>query len=105
MGLLAHNLVRHSLLQAGSPRRMLATPTQLLCNAAILSNHLVAHGSQLPQSAFVDRTPTNPLASHHVGNRPNRIEPRTIKRRAIAYDWLTKPRKIARAQLLMGSST
>ncbi len=44
------------------------------------------------------------LASPRVGNDPNRIEPRAIKRRANSYDWLTKPRTTARAQLLAGCS-
>ncbi|MBC7821757.1 MAG: hypothetical protein IAG10_33135 [Planctomycetaceae bacterium] len=45
------------------------------------------------------------LASHRVGNRPNRIEPRAIKRRARAYDWLTQPLTSARAQLMAGCSS
>ena len=41
--------------------RLPATPTELLCCAAILGNHLAAHGGQLPQSACTDRTPTDRL--------------------------------------------
>ncbi|QEG33108.1 transposase [Bythopirellula goksoeyrii] len=33
------------------------------------------------------------VASHRVGNRPDRFEPRKVKRRYGSYDWLTKPRK------------
>jgi Transposase DDE domain len=36
------------------------------------------------------------IARHQVGNRPNRLEPRRVKRRPKAYDLLTKPRPEAR---------
>ena len=36
------------------------------------------------------------IARHQVGNRPNRVEPRRVKRRPKAYDLLTKPRPEAR---------
>jgi len=36
------------------------------------------------------------IARHRVGNRPDRVEPRAIKRRAKPYDLLTKPREKAR---------
>ena len=38
------------------------------------------------------------------GHRPNRVEPRAIKRRPTPHDWLTKPRATARAELLTGCS-
>ena len=36
------------------------------------------------------------IARHGVGNRPNRVEPRALKRRPKPYDLLNKPRKKAR---------
>lgn len=33
------------------------------------------------------------VATHRVGNRPNRTEPRCCKRRPKPYDLLTKPRR------------
>lgn len=36
------------------------------------------------------------IARHSVGNRPGRVEPRALKRRAKPYDLLTKPREDAR---------
>ena len=36
------------------------------------------------------------IARHSVGNRPNRVEPRALKRRPKPYDLLTKPRDKAR---------
>lgn len=40
------------------------------------------------------------IATHRVGNRPGRCEPRRVKRRPKSYPLLTKPRAQARAELL-----
>jgi hypothetical protein len=40
------------------------------------------------------------VASHEVGDRPGRVEPRCVKRRPKSYDPLKKPRAEARAELL-----
>ena len=42
------------------------------------------------------------LAGHEVGNRPDRVEPRAIKRRPKPQALLTKPRDEARADLMAG---
>ena len=39
-----------------------------------------------------------------VGNRPNRVEPRAVKRRWKPIALLTKPREEARAELLRNAS-
>jgi hypothetical protein len=39
------------------------------------------------------------IAAHRVGDRPNRVEPRVVKRRAKPYKRLRKPRREARAEL------
>ena len=44
------------------------------------------------------------LAAHKVGNRPDRVEPRAVKRRPKQHRLLTKPRDEARADLLAGVS-
>ena len=41
------------------------------------------------------------MATNQVGDRPNRIEPRAVKRRPKPHDLLTKPRAEARAALLV----
>ena len=38
--------------------------------------------------------------SHRVGNRPDRVEPRAVKRRPKPHPLLTKPRAQARAELV-----
>ena len=45
------------------------------------------------------------MASHRVGHRPNRIEPRAIKRRPKPHDLLTEPRDQAGAKLLAAAAT
>jgi putative transposase len=40
------------------------------------------------------------VATHEVGDRPGRVEPRCVKRRPKSYPPLTKPRQEARAELL-----
>ena len=40
--------------------------------------------------------------SHRVGLRPDRVEPRAIKRRPSGHKRLMQPRAVARAQLLRG---
>ena len=44
------------------------------------------------------------LPAHQVGNRPDRVEPRAVKRRPKPHKLLTKPRAEARAELLAGSA-
>jgi hypothetical protein len=43
------------------------------------------------------------IGSHRVGQRPNRVEPRAIKRRPKPHKLLTIPRKEAQKQLLLGT--
>ena len=94
--LLAYNLIRQTLLtsalQAGrSPRQLSFTAAMqkiaagwivvLLIEDATLTTLIEEHLDDLPQ--------------HEIGHRPNRVEPRAIKRRP-------KPRDEARADLLAG---
>jgi hypothetical protein len=57
---------------------------------------------ELPKQRYL--TPYNPLAKQLVGDRPDRIEPRAIKRRPKPHKLLTKPRAQAKATLLEGAS-
>jgi hypothetical protein len=43
--------------------------------------------------------------SHRVGNRPDRVEPRAVKRRPKPHPLLTKPRAQARAAMVTSGST
>jgi putative transposase len=103
--LLAYNLIRKAMLEAAceagvSPRELsFATAMQtiaaswmtLICaDQALLSTLIVA---QLAS-----------LAEQTVGDRPNRVEPRAVKRRWKPIALLTKPRKEAREALLRGTA-
>jgi hypothetical protein len=39
------------------------------------------------------------IAYHHIGDRPDRVEPRVVKRRPKAYPRMQVPRKLARKRL------
>lgn len=104
MGLLAYNLVRHSLLQAAATAE--CSPRQLSFCAAqqfLAGTWLLAAVHRTDVTRLIELRLIH-LASHRVGHRPNRLEPRAIKRRPTPHDWLTKPRATARAELLAGCS-
>ena len=44
------------------------------------------------------------IAAHRVANRPNRYEPRLVKRRRHYFDWLTKPRAEMKRKMAKGVS-
>jgi hypothetical protein len=67
-----------------------------LCPPDFLSSGFLA--AALIEAALAD------LPSQIVGNRPNRVEPRAVKRRPKPHDLLTKPRAQARAELLTEKS-
>lgn len=103
MGLLAYNLVRHSLLQAAVTAK--CSPRQLSFCAGLqflATTWLTAAISSTDLTRLIDLRLTH-LDSHRVGTRPNRIEPRAIKRRPSTHDLLTKPRAAARLDLLIRS--
>jgi len=99
--LLAYNLIRKAVLEAAresgrSPRELsFATAMQTIAASwealawidERLANRLIA--AQLAS-----------LAEQIVGDRPNRVEPRAVKRRPQPLALLTKPRAEARAELL-----
>lgn len=101
--LLAYNLVRRTLLQAAlkhgrSPREISFTAALQKVAASW------AQGPTLADEAATALMDTNckHLAKHRVGHRPDRVEPRAVKRRPKPHALLTKPRDEARAALLAG---
>jgi hypothetical protein len=102
--LLAYNLIRKTMLQAAhvaglSPRELSFT-TAMQTIAASLGTLAWA------DEEFSTRLITAQLASlaeQTVGDRPNRIEPRAVKRRPQPLALLTKPRNEARAELVRGA--
>ena len=102
-GLLAYNLIRQSLLQSAqasgeypcylsfTAHLQMLTTTWLLAAIPVSVN---------PAEVALILLRLASGASHRVGLRPDRFEPRAIKRRKSTHKLLTKPRDEARAELL-----
>jgi len=96
--LLAYNLVRKVMAQAAQEHGL--TPRQLSFAGAMQTLNafrtllLTAAEADLPA---LGRDLLKAIASHRVGNRPERCEPRKVKRRPKGYSRMTKPRAQERA--------
>lgn len=99
--LLAYNLIRQVMAQAAEQHNV--TPRQLSFAGAmqILNEFrslvLTATDADLERLA---RHILKAIASHRVGDRPGRCEPRKVKRRPKSYSRMLKPRDQERAALL-----
>jgi hypothetical protein len=99
--LLAYNLIRRTLLQ--SARQSGDRPRELSFTAAmqsIAASWLIIVLSDSPVTEALIDAALGTLSTHPVGHRPDRVEPRAVKRRPKPHDLLTKPRDEARAELL-----
>jgi hypothetical protein len=100
MGLLAYNRIRHANLQAAmladcAPRRLSFTATLQF----VAANYLLAATCPERQCDLIALRQQHSGASR-VGHRPDRVEPRAIKRRPAQHDLLSQPRDKARAALI-----
>ena len=99
--LLAYNLIRKVMAQAAQEHGL--TPRQLsFAGAQQTVNEfrpllLAASATDLPALA---RAILKAIASHRVGNRPDRYEPRKVKRRPKGYSRLLRHRTVERAACL-----
>jgi hypothetical protein len=102
-GLLAYNLIRQSMLAAALATER--SPRELSFTAA-LQKIAASWGTLLSSddaaSVVLIEVQLRHLAGHHVGDRPDRVEPRAIKRRPKPHKLLTQPRQQARAAILGG---
>jgi putative transposase len=103
-GLLAYNLIRQTMLEAAwasgrSPRQLSFTAAlqKIAVSWGLLSE---CDGGTL---VLLIQVQLRHLATHRVGNRPDRVEPRAVKRRPKPHKLLNKPRAEARAELLTGA--
>jgi hypothetical protein len=104
-GLLAYNLIRQTMLQAAitagrAPRELSFTAALQTLAAAWMVAVIAEEHLPLLVALRLDH-----MASHRIGHRPNRIEPRAIKRRPKPHDLLMQPRDQARAKLLAGHAS
>jgi hypothetical protein len=101
--LLAYNLIRQSMLQAAA--RSGLSPRQLSFTRAMQT--IGASWMTLPtedQVALIIEVQLDSLTEQLIGNRPNRVEPRAVKRRPKPHKLLTQPRAEARAERLAGAA-
>jgi hypothetical protein len=96
--LLAYNLVRGLMAQAAHEAQSL--PLEISFKGALQALNafadvlLTAPARELEELTARLRAM---VARHRVGDRPDRYEPRAVKRRGKSYGLLTEPRKQARA--------
>jgi putative transposase len=98
---LGYNLVRQAscqaaLLQEVHPREVSFTATKQTINAARSQLTLTPRAERLRQGLLF----LYELGKERVGNRPDRYEPRVLKKRPKQYPHLREPRAQARARLL-----
>jgi len=103
--LLAYNLIRQTMLQAALARKR--SPRQLSFTAAM--QKIAASWATLAvcdQETLVLLVTVHleHLPAHRVGHRPNRVEPRAVKRRPKPHKLLNKPRAEARAEAIAGTA-
>jgi hypothetical protein len=102
--LLACNLIRKTMLQSAlRAARSLRTMSFTAALQTVAASYTQIATASPTQAARLIENAVEGLGGPRVGNRPNRVEPRAVKRRPKAYDLLTKPRQEARAQLLRGT--
>jgi hypothetical protein len=99
--LLAYNLIRGVMAEAAL-RHGLA-PREISFQGARQTLEAFRSGpgaSTARRSRRTRRLIHQAIASHRVGDRPDRVEPRVIKRRPKPYPRMQEPRKIARKRLM-----
>ena len=103
---LAYNLIRKTVAQAALVHeklpRQLSFAAALAAVAASWGNATLARQDLLTALAAAQ---FRVIAWHQVGDRPNRVEPRAIKRHPKPHPWLRQPRHEARARLCGSSPT
>ena len=104
--LLAYNLVRRTMAAAAMEHD--CQPRSLSFAGALQTlSGLLPQASASSPSEFhrLAQQKLESIASHRVGKRPNRVEPRAVKRRPKNQKLLMKPRAEARAELWSSSAT
>lgn len=108
-GLLVYNLIRQSILQSAQeaerqPDELSFTATMQMLASTWLTATVVVDGTGDATEPLVTLRVIHG-GSHRVGNRPDRVEPRAVKRRPKSHPLLTTPRVQAQAALAAAGST
>jgi hypothetical protein len=103
--LLAYNLIRRLMAEAARHQDLL--PRQISFRGALqtfqaLHDRGMCSARHTPErlAMLLVAMLLVAIAWHRVGNRPNRCEPRAVKRRSLPHRLLTEPRHFARTKLL-----
>jgi len=102
-GLLAYNLIRKTMLQAAKRNKL--SPRQLSFATAmqtLAASWVTLPTQDQPTQLLLIEVQIDSLASQLIGKRPNRFEPRAIKRRPKPHRLLTMTREEARKLLRLG---
>jgi hypothetical protein len=100
MHMLAYNLIRGVMAQAAEAHAV--QPRQLSFKGALQTIAAFEDKLRLAPPSDRDRllaTMLKAIATHRVGDRPNRVEPRANKRRPKPQRFLNEPREVARKRL------
>jgi hypothetical protein len=104
--ILAYNLIRTVMAQAAA--RQAVAPRTIRFTGAMQTleafQPLLDFGAAQDAASRLDlyHGLLDAIATHRVGDRPNRYEPRLKKRRRNNYDWLTKPRAEMKRKMAQG---
>lgn len=104
-GLLAYNAIRQTMLDAALAAK--CSPRELSFTAALqtaLASWSVAVLCPDLRAMLSERCLRH-VASHRIGDRLNRIEPRAVKRRPKPHKHLIEPRSAARQRLHSAKTT
>ena len=106
--LLAYNLVRKAMAQAAATHGVL--PRSISFTGAMQTleafQPLLEFGAAREAASRLGlyHDLLDAIATHRVGDRPDRYEPRLKKRRRNNYDWLTKPRAELKRKMAKGAT-
>jgi hypothetical protein len=100
---LAYNLIRKTMAQAALSKGVCPRQISFACaRQAIAASWATLTTARRQQVLDLAEVQFRLIASHPAGHRPNRVEPRAVKRRPKPHRLLTEPRAQARAKLLAG---
>jgi hypothetical protein len=100
MHLLAYNLIRTLMAQAAAPAGVCPRDLSFKGTLQTLVAFAAAGWSCPQRRNELYRAVLRVVATHRVNDRPDRIEPRAVKRRPKKQVYLTEPRSLAKTRLL-----
>jgi hypothetical protein len=103
MHLLAYNLIRVLIVRAALEAGVCPRDISFKGTLQTLFTFAVAGWSCSGRRNDLYTAVLRAVATHRVNDRPDRIEPRAVKRRPKKGRWLNEPRSIAKARLLKGA--